>query len=314
MKPSATTALCLATTSLSIRAVHTLLHQCPLSIIRRLAAGAGPRSAFRCLRIEKGLLGTSTTRPFVQQRSLLGMTTKTPQMLDSPSAQRNKEPIWEVLKSNILDLRRPVNDDNLFPPLKVLEVAAGTGQHAYYLADQMQSYYCQQRQPNNQKDDDDDVHVVWYPTDAEEPYRESIRAYAAAEHSSSLVMHPLPLVLDAAGIQEATTKSILQQVAPFDLIVNINMIHIAPWSATQGLMKEASNLLAPHGTLFLYGPYKVHGRCCASNQSFDESLQRRNPEWGVRNLEQVVALAATHGLYLRKSIEMPANNLSLLFT
>jgi SAM-dependent methyltransferase len=252
------------------------------------------------------------------------MTTKPQQMLDSPSAQRNKEPIWEVLKSNVLDLRRPVvDDDKLFVPLKVLEIAAGTGQHAYFLADQMQRYYSQQRQHKWQSKsqiDDDEIHVVWYPTDAEEAYRESIRAYAAAaEHwhraASSLVMDPLPLILDEAGIQEATTKSILQNVAPFDLIVNINMIHISPWSATQGLLKEASNLLdKTNGTLFLYGPYKVNGTCCASNQSFDESLKRRNPEWGVRNLEQVVALAATHGLYLRKSIEMPANNLSLLFT
>ena len=92
------------------------------------------------------------------------------------------------------------------------------------------------------------------------------------------------------------------------------MIHIAPWSASEGLFKGSKAVLAPKGLLYLYGPFQRGGLHTAkSNAAFDESLRERNPEWGVRDLEAVEDLATRSGLALQKVIEMPANNLSLIF-
>ncbi|MEY3221853.1 MAG: hypothetical protein RLZZ203_709, partial [Cyanobacteriota bacterium] len=97
-------------------------------------------------------------------------------------------------------------------------------------------------------------------------------------------------------------------------IVNINMIHIAPWSACLGLMAGAGRILPPGGILYLYGPYKQNGEHIApSNATFDQSLQAQNPEWGVRNLEDVITAAEARNLTLRETLSMPANNLSLVF-
>jgi hypothetical protein len=96
--------------------------------------------------------------------------------------------------------------------------------------------------------------------------------------------------------------------------VAINMIHIAPWSAAEGLMAGAGRLLAPGSVLYLYGPFKEDGRHTApSNAAFDASLRARDPQWGVRDLGEVAALARRHGLALAERIAMPANNLSLVF-
>jgi hypothetical protein len=92
------------------------------------------------------------------------------------------------------------------------------------------------------------------------------------------------------------------------------MIHISPWSSTEGLMAGAEQVLPPGGMLFLYGPYREGGAHTAeSNAAFDASLQARDPVWGVRDLEAVASLAAVHGLDLAERIVMPANNLSLVF-
>jgi hypothetical protein len=97
-------------------------------------------------------------------------------------------------------------------------------------------------------------------------------------------------------------------------IVNINMIHIAPWSACLGLMAGAARILSTNGILYLYGPYKQGGKHTAvSNEAFDESLQSRDSQWGVRNLEDVVDVAKEQGLQLIEVIQMPANNLSVVF-
>jgi hypothetical protein len=96
--------------------------------------------------------------------------------------------------------------------------------------------------------------------------------------------------------------------------VNINMIHIAPWSACAALMAGAARRLPPDGVLFVYGPFKRDGRHTAdSNARFDEQLRAQDPRWGVRDLGEVEAEAARHGLALRAVVEMPANNLSVVF-
>jgi hypothetical protein len=98
-------------------------------------------------------------------------------------------------------------------------------------------------------------------------------------------------------------------------VVAINMIHISPWAATQGLMAGARRVLTEGGMLFLYGPYIERDVPTApSNADFDRSLRERNPAWGIRGLDVVTALAAEHGLTLAERIAMPANNLSLFFS
>jgi hypothetical protein len=98
-----------------------------------------------------------------------------------------------------------------------------------------------------------------------------------------------------------------------DAIVNINMIHISPWSAAQGLMAGAGRVLPPGGGLFLYGPFiEADVETAPSNLAFDDDLRRRDPAWGIRDLDEVAALATASGLTLAERIAMPANNLILV--
>jgi hypothetical protein len=115
-----------------------------------------------------------------------------------------------------------------------------------------------------------------------------------------------PLELDAAASRWPMVRA--------DAVVSINMIHIAPWTAAEGLMAGAGRVLAPGGLLYLYGPFKENGRHTApSNAAFDASLKARDSEWGVRDVAEVSDLAGRHGLVLVERVVMPANNLSLVF-
>jgi SAM-dependent methyltransferase len=173
----------------------------------------------------------------------------------------------------------------LAAPGTVLEIASGSGEHAVHFASALS-------------------HLVWQPTDPDEQARRSIAAHAAQAGLPNLLP---PLELDASAAA--------WPVAHADAIVSINMIHIAPWSAAEGLMAGAARLLPPGSPLYLYGPYREHGRHTApSNAAFDESLKARDPAWGVRDLDEVVALAERHGLALSRTVAMPANNLSVIFT
>jgi uncharacterized protein DUF938 len=115
-----------------------------------------------------------------------------------------------------------------------------------------------------------------------------------------------PLELDAVSAH--------WPVARAEAIVSINMIHIAPWTAAEGLMAGAGRVLAPGSLLYLYGPFKENGRHTApSNADFDASLKARDPQWGVRDVAEVSDLAGRHGFVLVERVAMPANNLSLVF-
>jgi SAM-dependent methyltransferase len=162
---------------------------------------------------------------------------------DSPSAQRNKEPIWGVLSTKVLPLllQKEVN-------LNVLEIAAGAGVHTEYFARKLVG-----ETPSFQ----------WFPTDPDEASRASIGAYISDACLASLVRDPLQLTLDKNGILEPSTASALPDL---DLIICINMIHISPWEATIGLMKTASQKLRKGGILLCYGPYKEGGRAVESNR------------------------------------------------
>ena len=167
----------------------------------------------------------------------------------------------------------------------VLEIAAGAGEHAVYNAAALPG-------------------LQWQPTDPDPEALASIAAWRA--HAALPNLFP-PLRLDAAA---PDTWPVTQA----DSIVNINMIHISPWAATQGLITGAARLLPPDANLFLYGPYIERDVVTApSNLAFDLSLKSRNPAWGIRHLDDVSALAAQHGLTLAERIAMPANNLVLIF-
>jgi SAM-dependent methyltransferase len=167
----------------------------------------------------------------------------------------------------------------------VLEIAAGAGEHAVYNAAALPD-------------------LQWRPTDADDEALASIAAWR--DHAGLPNLLP-PLRLDASD-------PAAWPVDRADAVVSINMIHISPWSATEGLMAGAARVLPPGGLLFLYGPYIERDvETAPSNLGFDQSLRRRNPAWGIRHLDEVAALAAARGLALSERIAMPANNLSLIF-
>lgn len=169
---------------------------------------------------------------------------------------------------------------------RVLEVASGAGEHAVATACALPG-------------------LVWTPSDPSAQARASIAAW---RESASLPNLTPPLALDA--LNPATWPD-----GRFDAVVCINMIHISPWAATEGLMRLAGERLRrPGGLLILYGPFREPDVALApSNAAFDESLKARDAAWGLREREAVVEAALEHGLRLTLREAMPANNLMLLF-
>ncbi len=166
----------------------------------------------------------------------------------------------------------------------VLEVASGSGEHAIHLAAALPA-------------------LTFQPSDPDPGARASIDAWAA---KAGLANIRPALALDAAAAD--------WPAAAADAVVCINMIHIAPWAACEGLVRGAARLLPAGGPLILYGPYRRGGRHTApSNAAFDADLRARDPVWGVRDLEAVAALAAAEGFGPPEAVEMPANNLTVIF-
>ncbi len=197
--------------------------------------------------------------------------------LFSPSAGRNQAALAEALAGL------------LAPNAHVLEIGAGTGEHAVAVVS---------ARP--------DLH--WRPTDPDPASRASIAAWAA---HAGLAQIAAPIALDARDAVWPVERSVegREGDAPFDAVVSINMIHIAPWAAAEGLLAGAGRVLRAGGVLALYGPFSEGGvHTAPSNADFDASLKQRDPDWGVRDLDQVAATAAPHGLALDRTIAMPANN------
>lgn len=166
----------------------------------------------------------------------------------------------------------------------VLEVASGSGEHAVYFAARLPS-------------------LVFQPSDPDPAARASIDAWAATGRLSNVRR---ALALDAAASDWPIERA--------DAVLCINMIHIAPWRATEGLLAGSARVLGPGGILYFYGPLRRGGgHTASSNAAFDAELRARNPEWGVRAVEDVAALAAKAGFSEPEIVEMPANNLSLVF-
>jgi cyclopropane fatty-acyl-phospholipid synthase-like methyltransferase len=195
------------------------------------------------------------------------------QRMFSPSAARNLEPILAILK-NVLPTHGVV-----------LEIGCGTGEHVVCFAEAM---------PN----------LTWQPSDPDSDARASTASWIKFTGLNNVLA---PLDIDVSSTQWGETAS-------FDAIVSINMVHIAPWSASLGLFAGAGRLLRAGGLLFLYGPFMRDGAHNApSNAAFDASLKARNPSWGVRDIADLERLAEASGLDLRETIEMPANNMSVVF-
>ena len=166
----------------------------------------------------------------------------------------------------------------------VLEIASGTGEHAVHFAAALPD-------------------LTWQPTDWDS---DALRSIAAHRKSARLRNLLSPIELDASAP--------VWPLVHADAVVAINMIHIAPWAAAEGLVAGARRLLAPGCVLFLYGPFKAGGSHTApSNAAFDAGLRARNPQWGVRDLDDVARLAGGHGFDLVERVAMPANNLSVVF-
>jgi Protein of unknown function (DUF938) len=192
----------------------------------------------------------------------------------APAALRNREAIAEVLAREL-----PASGT-------VLEIAAGSGEHAVFFAAHFGA-------------------LTWLPTDPAADALASIAEYRADYSGTNIAA---PVMLDAAA---PDTWPVSEAAA----ILCINMIHISPWAATQGLFRGAARLLGNSGgPLIVYGPFIEDGiETAASNLAFDESLKARDTRWGLRRAEDLDSLAATQGFARTARHAMPANNLSLVF-
>ncbi|HUE45404.1 MAG TPA: DUF938 domain-containing protein [Aestuariivirgaceae bacterium] len=193
---------------------------------------------------------------------------------------RQSAPAAERNKEPILAvLRRVLPQSGL-----VLEIASGTGQHVVHFARTLPG-------------------LTWQPSEPDPQMRPSIAAWLAETGLPNVLP---PLDLDVARPDWPIDRA--------DAVLCINMIHISPWQATEQLLAGCGRILPPGGVLYLYGPYRRGGRHTApSNEAFDASLRRRDPRWGVRDLETVVDAASGHGMDLSEVFDMPANNLSVVF-
>ncbi len=193
--------------------------------------------------------------------------------LQSPAAARNRQPIFEVLRQVLPERAR------------VLEVASGSGEHAVHLAGAMPGW-------------------IWQPSDPNPRALSSIGEWRDVARLPNLVAPRWLNVTEPDSWPEG----------PFEAIVAINLLHISPWAVTEALMAQAGERLVPGGVLYLYGPYRRGGEHTApSNAAFDADLRTRDPRWGIRDLEAVTAEAERHGMRLDTVVEMPANNVSVVF-
>jgi Protein of unknown function (DUF938) len=204
--------------------------------------------------------------------------------MDTPPDPRRYAPATDRNRQPILDILRQV----LPPTGTVLEISSGTGEHATFFAPQL-------------------APLFWLPSDPNPDARASITAWQQSA--------PCDRVYPSIDLDASNPHwSIAAHYLPITAIVNINMIHIAPRSAYLGLIAGASRLLSPGGIFYLYGPFKREGvHTAPSNAAFDESLRSQNPDWGIRDLEETIDLAASANLDLEKIYPMPANNLSVVF-
>lgn len=207
------------------------------------------------------------------------MDTPQPFVFEDDGPAKRYAPATERNRNAIADIL----NDVLPASGLVLEIASGTGEHIVHFA---------QKFPQ----------VEWQPSDPDPAALASIAAWAADSVTENILP---PILIDA---------STHWPVDHADALICINMVHISPWAATLGLLKNAARILPVGRILYLYGPYRRRDVSTApSNEQFDSSLKDRNPDWGLRFVEDLAAEASIVGMSLERLIEMPANNLSLIF-
>jgi hypothetical protein len=196
----------------------------------------------------------------------------------SPAADRNKQPILDVLRT-------------VLPASGIaLEIASGTGQHAAWFAAALPEW-------------------TWQPTDAD---ADALPAIAAWTSQSGARNVRAPVLLDVMAPQWPSQGEPFAE--RFDAIYCANLLHISPWETCAALMQGSARHLAPHGVLITYGPYLEDDVSTSpGNVSFNASLRQRNAAWGIRRIEDVKQEAKRAGLALQARHEMPANNLLLVF-
>ena len=198
--------------------------------------------------------------------------------LNFPATARNRDSISSVLSNYIS------------PNTLLLEIASGSGEHGVFF---------QKKFPSN----------TWQTSDPELAHRKSINSWI--RHEGLYSKMPEPLNLDV----EIRPWSISNRLGELIKgIVCINMIHISAWSCTRSLFEESKKYLDQSDFLMLYGPFlREEKQTSKSNLNFDQSLKIQNPLWGLRNLEDVNDIAFKNGFKLDNVIDMPANNLSVIF-
>lgn len=195
----------------------------------------------------------------------------------SPSAARNGEAIGDVLAAHM-----PVNG-------QILEIASGTGEHGARFVERF-------------------LGLHWTYSDLDEISMASQAAWGMHAKAGDRLSGPVRIDASQDNWGEA------ERPESFDGIFCANMVHIAPFEAAEGLVKGAGRLLKPGGKLMLYGPFAQDGEIAPSNAAFSEDLKRRDQSWGVRDLvQEVLPLAVRAGLTLETIVDMPANNLSVIF-
>ena len=191
-----------------------------------------------------------------------------------PATARNRDVIADVLRDYLPDTGT------------VLEIGSGSGEHSVYFAGLFPG-------------------LIWQPSDPDPLNLDSIQAWIEAAAGQAGNVCP-PLSINASDV--------ILPLEAADAIMCVNVVHISPWDATEGLMRIAGRLLAPGGILYMYGPYKINGAHTApSNESFDQSLRAQNETWGVRDLEEICVEAEKNGLSFIEKIAMPSNNYSVVF-
>ena len=196
----------------------------------------------------------------------------------APATERNRAPLLAVLQSQLPEQG------------VVLEIAAGSGQHAAYFAPRL-------------------APRLWLPTDVGTANLASINEWVAEVDCAGLLATQHLDVLD-------TVWAVEQQALPeaVSAIVNINMLHIAPWACCHGLFAGARRILGGGGVVLIYGPFTQQGKhTSVSNEAFDASLRAENASWGIRDVTAVTAVARDAGFECVETIPMPANNQVLVF-
>jgi len=197
--------------------------------------------------------------------------------LRGPAFARNQAPIWSLV-APVLQERGG----------NVLEIGSGTGEHVVAYA---------ARSPA----------ITWWPSDIYPRHLASIAAWRAHAGLAN-VREPARVDLRAAD-----WDSVLPMPAPLLAILCINVLHISPWDVTENLLAGAGRQLAPHGRLFVYGPFRRDGAHTApSNAAFDASLRAQDPAWGVRDTRDIAAVANRCRLRIAEMAPMPANNFTLV--